>query len=210
MTTTPAWCWALVAAAAVLLWPHTAHRWLRRGTDSVQPDTRATPARDARGRFDRLVERLRRRPDAQGHTASERADTLVLLVLALRSGLGLAEALGEVERCTTGPVHDDLAAVVAALRWGRSAGQAWAFAGAAWRPVARAMQVAEVTGAAPADLVADTAARLRELHERELERRAGRAGVLLVLPLGLAFLPAFACTAVVPVVIALARGLLSG
>jgi pilus assembly protein TadC len=72
------------------------------------------------------------------------------------------------------------------------------------------MQVAEVTGAAPADLVADTAARLRELHERELERRAGRAGVLLVLPLGLAFLPAFACTAVVPVVLALARGLLSG
>jgi hypothetical protein len=34
--------------------------------------------------------------------------------------------------------------------------------------------------------------------------------VLLVLPLGLGFLPAFACTAVVPVVLNLASGVLSG
>jgi hypothetical protein len=68
-------------------------------------------------------------------------------------------------------------------------------------------QVAETTGGAPADLLAAAADRIREAHERDLERRAARAGVLLVLPLGLAFLPAFALTALVPVVLALAQGM---
>lgn len=209
---TGAWvgCWLLAAAGAVL-WPGpAAGSWRSRRSDSVPPATHEISAPGGRGRLGRLQRRLLGRPDVQEHGAPELADTLVLLVLALRSGLGLAEALHEVERCTTGPVRDDLAAVVAGLRWGRPVGEAWAFAGGGWRPVAQAMQVAEATGAAPADLLADTAVRLREQHERELERRAGRAGVLLVLPLGLAFLPAFACTAVVPVVLALARGLLSG
>jgi pilus assembly protein TadC len=140
---------------------------------------------------------------------SELADGLVLLALALRSGLPVVEGLHEVASSAAGPVRADLSAVVAALRWGRPAAEAWSFAGPAWLPVARAFQVAEETGAAAADVVADTAARLRELHERELERRAGQAGVLLVLALGLMFLPAFVCTAVVPVILALTRGLAS-
>jgi Flp pilus assembly protein TadB len=134
---------------------------------------------------------------------------LVLLVLALRSGLALVDALDEVRSCSTGRVRTDLAAVVAAIRWGRPMAEAWGFASPAWLPVARAWQVADTTGAGPAVLLADTADRLRERHEREVERRAARAGVLLVLPLGLAFLPAFALTAVVPVVLALAGGLRS-
>jgi pilus assembly protein TadC len=122
--------------------------------------------------------------------------------------LGLVDALDEVAQCADGDVRAALSAVVAALRWGRPAGEAWAFAGPAWTPVARAMQLAEDTGTAPADLVADAARRLREVQERELEARAAHAGVLLVLPLGLAFLPAFAFTAVVPVVVALAGSLM--
>ncbi len=41
-----------------------------------------------------------------------------------------------------------------------------------------------------------------------MQAAAARAGVRLVLPLGLAFLPAFACTAVIPVVLALAHTVL--
>jgi hypothetical protein len=73
-----------------------------------------------------------------------------------------------------------------------------------------ATHMSEHTGAAPAALIERAAARLREERERERERAAARAGVLLVLPLGLGFLPAFACTAVVPVVLNLAAGVLSG
>jgi hypothetical protein len=70
--------------------------------------------------------------------------------------------------------------------------------------------MSEQTGAAPAALIRAAAVRLREERESERERAAARAGVLLVLPLGLGFLPAFACTAVVPVVLNLASTVLAG
>lgn len=138
------------------------------------------------------------------------ADALVLIALAMRAGLGLAETLATVGQASTGPVRRDLGAVVAALRWGRSTAEAWTYAGPAWRPVALAWHLAAETGAAPADLIERSAARLREEQEVAAQRRAARAGVFLVLPLGLGFLPAFACTAVVPVVLALAAGVVSG
>jgi Type II secretion system (T2SS), protein F len=203
---TLAWWPAVTAAATALLWPGASrpqHSLARTSRGARRGLRRAQAGWVRRWRW-------RGQPRTGGPVASDLADAIVLVALALRSGLGLAEALREVALCSERPLRDDLAAVVAALRWGRSSAEAWAFAGPAWRPVARVMQLAEETGAAPADVVADTAARLRELHERDLEGRAARAGVLLVLPLGLAFLPAFGCTAVVPVVIALARGLLSG
>ena len=135
---------------------------------------------------------------------------MVLISLALRAGLPLTEALHQVHAEATGRVRTDLAAVAAALRWGRPAHEAWAFAGPGWRSAATATHMSEYTGAAPAALIERAAGRLREERERERERAAARAGVLLVLPLGLGFLPAFACTAVVPVVLNLASGVLSG
>ncbi|MEO5983136.1 MAG: type II secretion system F family protein [Pedococcus sp.] len=161
----------------------------------------------------------RRGPDRAGRTSGtaaaapaasvdEVADALVLVALALRAGLDLTRALEEVAARGCGPVGRDLAAVVAAVRWGRPVSEAWTYADAVWRPAALAWSVAEDTGAAPAALLADAAVRLREGQERDRERRAARAGVLLVLPLGLGFLPAFACTAVLPVIIALAVGVL--
>jgi len=155
--------------------------------------------------------RLRARRTVRGHAPVDQvADTLVLLALALRAGLGLTEALDEVRPGAGDEVARDLAAVVAALRWGRPAREAWSYAGEVWRPAELAWVVAEETGAAPASLVEQAAHRLREDLERQREQRAARAGVLLVLPLGLGFLPAFACTAVVPVVVALARTVTEG
>jgi pilus assembly protein TadC len=140
----------------------------------------------------------------------EVADALVLIGLALRAGLPLIEALCHVRTEARGRVRTDLAAVVAALRWGRTAQEAWEFAGPQWLAAARATHLSEHTGAAPAVLIEAAAARLRVEHERGRERAAARAGVLLVLPLGLGFLPAFACTAVVPVVLNLATTVLGG
>ncbi len=187
---------ALLAALTVLLWP-----W-RPGLGSLMMVDEAMASRASGRTGERAGARVGRA------TVDEVADALVLIALALRAGLDLTKALEAVAVGARGPVAADLSAVVAAVRWGRPVDEAWSYAGAVWRPAALAWSVADATGAAPAALVAEAAVRLREEQERDRERRAARAGVLLVLPLGLGFLPAFACTAVLPVVIALAVGVL--
>jgi pilus assembly protein TadC len=134
----------------------------------------------------------------------------VLLVLALRSGLAVTEALRRVADVSAGPVRDDLRAVVAALEWGVATERAWSYAGEAWRPAAVSFQMSATTGASPTSLLAAAVDRCRGELQAARARRAARAGVMLVLPLGLGFLPAFAFTAVVPVVLALSAGVLSG
>ena len=146
------------------------------------------------------------REPATPHTV---ADALVLLALALRSGMGQREALDCVARTCDGAVSGQLRAVSAALRWGRPSEEAWAYAPAVWRSAALAWQVSEVTGAGPAQLVEDASWRLRDREDRRLEAAGLRAGVRLVLPLGAAFLPAFACTSVIPVVLALGQRVLA-
>lgn len=205
---------ALLGAVAVLLWPPTLRRLSAApgrsaGTGWGWSGPLSGRVSQVLGRVGRTVQTLTARAVPMPAVA-EVADALVLIALAVRSGMGLAEALAEVQAGSAGAVRRDLGAVVAALRWGRSAPEAWAFAGPCWRPVALAWQVADQTGAPPADLVESAAHRLRATEGRAAERRAARAGVLLVVPLGLGFLPAFACTAVVPVVVALARGVLGG
>lgn len=189
---------AVLVGLAVALWPGRAE------APSGRAGAVASPSSLARVRTRWLASR---RVVAQ---TDEVADALVLISLALRAGLPLTEALRHVHAAAVGRVRDDLAAVVAALRWGLAAEEAWAFAGPAWRAAATATHMSEQTGAAPAELIERAAARLREERERDREQAAARAGVLLVLPLGLGFLPAFACTAVVPVVLNLASGVLSG
>lgn len=144
----------------------------------------------------------------QAATSYDVADALVLLSLALRSGMGQQEALERVAGSDPGPVAAHLRTVAAALRWGQPARDAWSHVPEAWRPAALAWEVAERAGAGPAQLVEDASWRVRDAEDRRLQSSAARAGVGLVLPLGLAFLPAFACTAVVPVVMAIAHTVL--
>ena len=194
---------AAAAVVAVLLWPSRQAVWM----SLVPADRQRLRERWGGG----LVRRLeRRRALAAAPEPGDVADALVLLALALRAGLGLAQSLQAVQVCSRGRVRRDLASVVAALQWAKSAPEAWSFASPVWRQVAQAWEVAVQTGSAPADQVERVAQRLREEQERERERRAARAGVLLVLPLGFGFLPAFVCTAVVPVVLAIGAGVVGG
>ena len=180
----------LLAVAAVLLWP----------------------SRDRAGSAPAAVTARRPRGAAPAPATTPRpedvADALVLVVLALRSGADLAGAVSGVAAVSQGAVRRDLDAVVAALRWGVPVAEAWGYAGPVWRPAALAFQMAAGTGASPTGLLVEAGARIRDEQEQDQARRAARAGVLLVLPLGLGFLPAFACTAVVPVVLALATSVL--
>ncbi|HEY7721914.1 MAG TPA: type II secretion system F family protein [Pedococcus sp.] len=186
---------AVAAAAAVLLWP-------------ARADVRAPVATAGGSRGRGAGHAHRASADGGAATAYAIADAMLLLSLALRSGMGQREALAEVARGSEGGVAAHLQSVAAALGWGFSPEEAWGFAPSAWQPAASAWQVAEATGAGPAQLVEDASWRVREREDRRLEAAGARAGVRLVLPLGLAFLPAFACTTVIPVVLALGQRVL--
>lgn len=182
----------LLALAAVLLWPTAAvpHRLPMSqgagvGEDAVEPA-------DARG-------------DPGPATVDAAADALVLVALALRSGLAPVEALEAVAAKSQPAVGHQLRIVASAHRWGQDAATAWSHVDAAWRPAALAWQAAERSGGAPAGVVLAAAGGMRRQEASRVEATVQRAGVLLVLPLGLCFLPGFAATTVVPVVLHLAR-----
>ena len=147
-----------------------------------------------------------RGPD-RAATVDAAAGVLTLLAAALRSGAGPVECLEAVASVDPGPAGRELAVVAAAHRWGEAPGPAWERVGPGWAPAAAAWHAALAAGAAPAGLVDAAADRMRAAESRRVEAAAQRAGVLLVLPLGLCFLPGFVATTVVPVVFLLVGSL---
>ncbi len=126
-----------------------------------------------------------------------------LLSLSLRSGSGVTEALEQIGDLLGGVLGRHLTAVAAGQRWGLSDAQCWARLPAAWHPVAAALQISGEAGLPPAGLLEAAADDLRRAEAHRREVATARLGVRVVLPLGLAFLPAFTLTTVVPVVLAL-------
>lgn len=171
---------AVLLALAVLAWPLRSER-LRtlaadraRGRAGVPPSSKATLA-----------------------------STVDLLSMALRSGCGVIEALEAVGCRQPDAAGAHLRSVASALRWGVPDDEAWNAVPSAWSPVARALTLANRAGVPPADLLARAADDLREAERARLEMATAQLGVRVVLPLGLAFLPAFILTTIVPVVVAL-------
>jgi pilus assembly protein TadC len=140
-------------------------------------------------------------------TVADAAVALTLLAACLRGGAGPVECLEAVARADPTPAGHDLAVVAAAHRWGDLPERAWEHVGGGWSAAAVAWHAALSSGAAPAGLVDAAATRMREAEARRVEGAVHRAGVLLVLPLGLCFLPAFVATTVAPVVLLLITGL---
>ncbi len=131
------------------------------------------------------------------------ASTVDLLSMALRSGCGVIEALEAVGRRQPDAAGAHLRSVASALRWGVPEHEAWQAVPPEWSPVARALTLASRAGVPPADLLARAADDLREAEHARLELATAQLGVRVVLPLGLAFLPAFVLTTIVPVIVAL-------
>lgn len=183
--------WGLVVLA-VLLWPHGGSEGQiagsRRQGDDL--DETSSPGIGPGESADRPL-------------LGEVADAADLLALALGAGGSVAGTLDAVARVSGAAVAADLRRVSAALRWGRSMRAAWDYASPGWAPVATALVVASECGAPAAEVLAGAARRIREEEERRLEAESARAGVLLVLPLGAFFLPAFLAVSVVPVVVLL-------
>ena len=146
-------------------------------------------------------------PPGGPSTVEDAAAALTLLAAVLRGGGGAVEGLEAVAAVDPGRAGRELAVVAAAQRWGEPHDRAWARVGPGWAPAAAAWHAAVTAGAPPASLVAAAADRMRVAESRRVEAAVHRAGVLLVLPLGLCFLPAFVATTVVPVVLLLLGGL---
>lgn len=127
-----------------------------------------------------------------------------LLAAGLRAGLPVDRAVQVVGRAASGPVAGRLGRVERALALGLPPAQAWAaLSGLAGgdRLVSAVTRSAD-SGAALAAAFERLADELRAGRMAAADAAARRAGVLIVLPLGLCFLPAFVFAGVVPVIVA--------
>lgn len=152
---------------------------------------------------------LRSRPPAEVRDAHRRAVADLplgadLLAAALRAGAPVDRAAGAVADAIGGPLGERLERTARSLRLGGRAAEAWAHLSdvpGAERLIAAAVR-SSASGGALAGALTRLADDLRGDRAVAAEAAARRAGVLIVLPLGLCFLPAFLLAGLVPVFVA--------
>ncbi|WP_196073437.1 type II secretion system F family protein [Nakamurella alba] len=162
---------------------------------------------------------VRRTPAQERSDRRLLAECSDLVAACVAAGQPMGRAVGVVARLlagraaprapgVTGPL-DTLVSVAALTDMGASAEIAWRAAESDddLAPLAAAVCRSELGGAALAGAVREHADRLRARGIQDLERSAGRAGVLITGPLTVCFLPAFLCLGLAPVVLGLLRGL---
>jgi Flp pilus assembly protein TadB len=140
-----------------------------------------------------------------------------LLAAVLRAGIPFGQALDMVARALVGPGGEELSTGAERLRLGAEPAGLWNQGGgrgdrasAPLVELGRALARAERSGAPLADLLDRLAADARRTAQTSAQARAQRTGVLVVLPLGLCFLPAFVLIGVVPMAAGLLTAFLSG
>jgi Flp pilus assembly protein TadB len=133
-----------------------------------------------------------------------------LVAAALRSGVPVDGAVAAVAGVLGGPLGERLGRVARSLRLGGEPAEAWQHLtdvpGSA-RLAAAAVRSSS-SGGALAGALTRLADDLRADRAVAAEAGARRAGVLVVLPLGLCFLPAFVLAGLVPVIVAVLGGVL--
>jgi len=130
-----------------------------------------------------------------------------LLAAALRAGAPIDRAASAVADALGGPLGERLERTARSLRLGAEPAEAWqhlAGVDGADRLIAAAVR-SSASGGALAGALGRLADDLRADRAVAVEAAAQRAAVLIVLPLGLCFLPAFLLVGVVPVLIGLLR-----
>lgn len=141
---------------------------------------------------------------ADRRAAGELPVAVDLISAALRAGAPPARAAEVVGEALGGPLGVRLSRVGTALRLGTPASAAWAPIAAVpgGERLRRTAVRSAASGAALTGALDRLAGDLRAVRASDAEAGAARLGVLVVLPLGLCFLPAFLLTGVVPVVVA--------
>lgn len=156
--------------------------------------------------------RPRDRPSEEAEAGPQLPLAADLLAACIAAGAGPVEAARAVGDSLDGPVGERLARAAAELRLGGEPERAWGRLGAipGAGQLATCLERAGASGIPAAEQMAQLATECRAEWARTSKERAHRAGVLMAAPLGLCLLPAFLVVGVVPVVIGLASGILSG
>ncbi|WP_430781057.1 type II secretion system F family protein [Actinoplanes sp. G11-F43] len=130
-----------------------------------------------------------------------------LLAAALKGGTSVDTSIAAVAEAIGGALGARLQRTARSLRLGAAPGEAWAhLAGVpqADRLIAAAVR-SSASGGALSGALERIAGDLRSDRTVAVEAAAQRAGVLVVLPLGLCFLPAFLLAGLTPVLVAIFR-----
>ncbi|MGY1600786.1 type II secretion system F family protein [Geodermatophilus sp. SYSU D00815] len=127
-----------------------------------------------------------------------------LLAVCLSAGLPTAAALAAVATAVHEPLSGELRRVAGLTRLGAEPRSAWAGAPEELAALARVLVRAGESGSAVGPALRALAADARVLARTRIEADVRRAGVWVLAPLGLCFLPAFLCLGVVPLVLGIA------
>ncbi|PWW21612.1 type II secretion system (T2SS) protein F [Geodermatophilus normandii] len=155
-----------------------------------------------------LADRWLRRVPGSGPAGALPAEELPvacdLLGVCLAAGLTVGGALAAVATALPGPLGDALAAVAGRLRLGAAPRTAWHDAPPELAGLGRVLVRAGESGAAAAPALRTLAAEARAAARSRAEAGVRRAGVWVLAPLGLCFLPAFVCLGIAPMIIGIA------
>lgn len=192
----------LVAAAAGLLVALAVGGW-------VGVLAGALVASGARGWLARRPSRVVARSDREAEADLPYAADLLAAVL--RAGSPPDVAARTVGAALGGTLGERLSRVGRAMRLGAPAEEAWSYLGdrGGAARLARAAGRSQHSGAALAGALNRLADDLRSARLAAADGAAQRAGVLIVLPLGLCFLPAFVLAGLLPVIVAVLGDVLS-
>jgi pilus assembly protein TadC len=127
-----------------------------------------------------------------------------LLAVCLAAGVPVGAALAAVGAAVPPPLGTHLARVAALHRLGAEPRRAWAELPAELAALGRVVVRAGESGAAAAPALRSLAGDARAAARATAEAAVRRAGVWVLAPLGLCFLPAFVCLGVVPMVLGIA------
>lgn len=155
---------------------------------------------------ERALRRAEPDTDAEVRTARVRElpGACDLLAVLLSAGVPVGAALAAVGEAVPVPLGAELRNVAALHRLGAEPRRAWADAPPELGSLGRALVRAGESGSAVAPALRALAADSRATARAATEAAVRRAGVWVLAPLGVCFLPAFLCLGVVPLVLGIA------
>jgi Flp pilus assembly protein TadB len=154
--------------------------------------------------LERVLRRSGSRPDDGGRLARDLPVACDLLAVCLSAGTPVGAALAAVGGAVPGPLGERLIEVGVLYRLGAAPRRAWSGVPPPVDALARTVVRAGESGSTVVPALQRLAADLRSRDRSDTEAAVRRAGVWVLAPLGLCFLPAFLCLGVVPLVLGIA------
>ena len=142
--------------------------------------------------------------------AAQLPETLLMLSSTMEAGLPLRAAVTTVAESLEGPCAEDLRRLASALAAGVPDSKAWNDLAAVtvWRDPAQDVSRAVDSGEGISELLSAHAAQLQVAAAEKAEKKARKAGVDAIGPLGCCHLPAFLLVGVVPIIAGMVLGVL--